>query len=123
MGAMPTAPRNRTCPASSLPSSEECSVASTSPAATLSPTLACKTSPAAMLLGAGRAALADVIDPAAGLVLHAKVGDKVSAGDVLATLHSSEEDKLIAGQVRFLGAVGIAPMEVAKRRLVHGEGA
>jgi pyrimidine-nucleoside phosphorylase len=78
---------------------------------------------AAMLLGAGRASLTDVIDPAAGLVLHAKVGDKVVAGDVLATLYSSDEGKLLAGQVRFLGAVGIAPMEVAKRRLVHGAGA
>src|SRR5450759_4790329 len=123
MGAMPTAPRNRTCPASSLPSSDEYSVASTSPAATLSPTLACKTSPAAGSMTSASAARPAPSSIAAGLVLHAKVGDKVAAGDVLATLHSSDEGKLLAGQVRFLGAVGIAPMEVAKRRLVHGEGA
>jgi len=39
-------------------------------------------------LGAGRATLTDVIDPAIALQLHVHVGDTVSAGTVLATLYT-----------------------------------
>lgn len=42
----------------------------------------------AMLLGAGRATKEDIINPAVGIVLHKKVGDAVTAGEVLATMHS-----------------------------------
>jgi thymidine phosphorylase len=40
-----------------------------------------------MLLGAGRARVDAEIDPAVGLVLHAKVGEQVRVGDTIATLH------------------------------------
>ena len=39
-------------------------------------------------LGAGREKLGDAIDPAAGIVLSKKLGEKVSKGDVLLTLYS-----------------------------------
>jgi pyrimidine-nucleoside phosphorylase/thymidine phosphorylase len=42
---------------------------------------------AAMLLGAGRATVDARIDPAAGVVLRRKAGERVAAGDVLAELH------------------------------------
>jgi pyrimidine-nucleoside phosphorylase/thymidine phosphorylase len=42
---------------------------------------------ASMILGAGRRTAEDAIDPAAGIVLHRTVGDRVAAGDVLAELH------------------------------------
>ena len=45
---------------------------------------------AALLLGAGRKTMSDVIDPAAGIRLHAKTGDAVRAGDGIATLYSSD---------------------------------
>jgi pyrimidine-nucleoside phosphorylase/thymidine phosphorylase len=41
----------------------------------------------AMALGAGRARVEDRIDPAAGLVLHKKIGDRVDRGEPLCTLH------------------------------------
>jgi len=44
---------------------------------------------AAMGLGAGRAAKDDRVDPSAGILLRADIGDPVAAGDVLATLHTS----------------------------------
>lgn len=47
---------------------------------------------AAMLLGAGRAKKGDHIDLSVGVILHKKVGDYVSAGDTLCTLHSNRED-------------------------------
>ncbi len=49
---------------------------------------------AAMALGAGRARVEDSIDPAVGLVLHKKLGDKVEAGEPLATLHINRSDTL-----------------------------
>ena len=47
---------------------------------------------AAMLLGAGRATKESEIDLAVGLVLRKKVGDKVEAGESLATIHANTED-------------------------------
>jgi pyrimidine-nucleoside phosphorylase/thymidine phosphorylase len=42
---------------------------------------------AAMALGAGRARVEDRVDPAAGLVVHKKVGERVARGEPLCTLH------------------------------------
>ena len=47
---------------------------------------------ASMLLGAGRATKEDTIDLAVGIVLHKKVGDKVSEGESLLTIHSNREN-------------------------------
>ncbi|MCW6664731.1 pyrimidine-nucleoside phosphorylase [Aerococcaceae bacterium NML191219] len=47
---------------------------------------------AAMMLGAGREKKEDVIDPAVGLVLLAKVGDQVKKGDPIVMLHSNTQD-------------------------------
>lgn len=45
----------------------------------------------AMKLGAGRATKEDTINYAVGLVLEAKVGDKLEQNDVLVTIHSDEQ--------------------------------
>ena len=47
---------------------------------------------AGMLLGAGRATKDSVLDLAAGLMLRKKIGDKVSVGDTIVTIHSNSED-------------------------------
>lgn len=47
---------------------------------------------AAMMLGAGRETLEDTIDPFVGMILHAKVGDKVTKGQPLLTIHSNREN-------------------------------
>ncbi|MCX8600692.1 MULTISPECIES: pyrimidine-nucleoside phosphorylase [unclassified Gilliamella] len=47
---------------------------------------------AAMQLGAGRATKDDVIDPAVGIVLHKKVGDKVEQGEALLTIHANTDE-------------------------------
>ena len=51
---------------------------------------------AAMNLGAGRAKLTDKIDHAVGIVLNKKVGDKVSKGDVIATIYANEKGVEVA---------------------------
>jgi len=50
---------------------------------------ALKIGEAAMILGAGRLTKSDVIDPSVGIVVHKKVGDKVTKGDVIATIYSN----------------------------------
>jgi pyrimidine-nucleoside phosphorylase len=52
---------------------------------------------AAMILGAGRATKESQIDVAVGLVLHKKIGDQVSAGEPLVTIHSNVQavDKVV----------------------------
>jgi pyrimidine-nucleoside phosphorylase len=44
-------------------------------------------------LGAGRAQKGDPIDPAVGVVVHARVGDRLSAGAPLCTVHAAGESK------------------------------
>ena len=44
---------------------------------------------AGMLLGAGRETMADLIDPAVGIVLNKKVGDKVNEGEVLCYIYTN----------------------------------
>ncbi len=47
---------------------------------------------AAMKLGAGRATKEDVIDPAAGILLSRKVGDKVTRGELLCRVYTNKEE-------------------------------
>jgi len=49
---------------------------------------------ASLALGAGREHMDDKIDYLAGIILEKKTGDKVNAGDILAYLHTSDENKL-----------------------------
>lgn len=44
-----------------------------------------------MMLGAGRATKEDKIDFAVGIVLRKKVGDRVEAGEPLATIYANRE--------------------------------
>lgn len=46
----------------------------------------------AMKLGAGRATKEDDIDPDVGIIVHKKVGDKVSKGEALVTLYNNMDD-------------------------------
>jgi pyrimidine-nucleoside phosphorylase len=63
---------------------------------------------AAMALGAGRAKADDAVDHGAGVLLHAKRGDPVSAGDAVATLYAASEDLLDAGEGRLATAIRYA---------------
>ena len=49
---------------------------------------------ASTMIGAGRARKEDVIDPAVGVILEVKVGEKVDAGAVLCRLYYTGEDNL-----------------------------
>lgn len=62
---------------------------------------------AAMLLGAGRERLEDAIDPAAGLVVHAKLGSEVEKGGALATLHYGDPARVEEAERAVLAAYEI----------------
>ncbi len=47
-----------------------------------------------MVIGAGRATKKDIVDPAVGLVLNKRLGDKVEKDDILAFLHLNKTDYL-----------------------------
>jgi pyrimidine-nucleoside phosphorylase/thymidine phosphorylase len=48
---------------------------------------------AAVALGAGRARIEDRVDPAVGIVVHVKVGDRVARGEPLCTVHEGERSE------------------------------
>jgi pyrimidine-nucleoside phosphorylase len=55
-------------------------------------------------LGAGRLKKGDPIDPAVGIIVHHKVGDRLNKGDLLFTIHANDRVKLEAAKARLLGA-------------------
>ena len=62
---------------------------------------------ASVALGAGRAKKDDAIDHSAGIVLVAKPGAAVRAGDVVATLHAASDSLLDEGERLFHSALDI----------------
>jgi pyrimidine-nucleoside phosphorylase len=73
----------------------------------------------AMQLGAGRATKEDRIDHAVGIVLHKKVGDVVSRGEAIATLHVNDESKVEAVLNRLLQAVTITKEQIVPPRQIR----
>ena len=72
---------------------------------------------AAWRLGAGRARKEDPVDFAAGVQLHAKPGDAVSAGDPVLTLHTSDEARFGRAIEALEGALAwAAPGTAVERR-------
>ena len=59
---------------------------------------------AAMRLGGGRERKEDGIDPGAGLLLHKKPGERVSAGEPIATLYTSRAERVGEASELFLAA-------------------
>ncbi|MBA4385835.1 MAG: thymidine phosphorylase [Anaerolinea sp.] len=55
-------------------------------------------------MGAGRKKKEDLIDHAVGVIIHHKVGDKVSKGEALFTLHASDQQSFEMAKARILKA-------------------
>jgi pyrimidine-nucleoside phosphorylase len=69
---------------------------------------------ACLALGAGRARKEDKVDPAAGLVIEAGVGDRVNAGDTLAIVHARSEELVNLVRERLQHAWRLTEREVAR---------
>jgi pyrimidine-nucleoside phosphorylase/thymidine phosphorylase len=75
---------------------------------------------ACVILGGGRERKEDAVDPAVGIVLHKKVGDAVSKGETLATVHYNKEGRAERAKQLLEESYRIAdspPKE--KRPLIH----
>lgn len=74
---------------------------------------------ASVALGAGRAKKDDAIDHSAGIVLVAKPGAAVRAGDVVATLHAASDSLLDEGERLFRSALDIRPERPKDAPLIY----
>jgi pyrimidine-nucleoside phosphorylase/thymidine phosphorylase len=63
---------------------------------------------AANALGAGREQVGDPVDPAVGLLIRAKLGDRVERGDPLAQVHARTEDAAAEAARRLREAIRVA---------------
>ena len=73
-----------------------------------------------LLLGGGRETKESVIDLSVGLILHKKVGDRVTAGDALATIYANDRDKMNAAKERFLTAYHVSDSFTDVPNLIKG---
>ena len=74
---------------------------------------------ACVILGGGRERKEDSVDPAVGIVLHKKVGDKVSAGEPLATIYYNAEPLGQRARQLIEASCQIEDAPPAKRPLIH----
>lgn len=72
-----------------------------------------------MLLGGGRAKKGDSIDHGVGIVLQAKIGDRVVEGQPLLTIHANDEAKLAGARQRLLSAYEWSDDETSPLPLLH----
>ncbi|MEP7135185.1 MAG: thymidine phosphorylase [Chloroflexota bacterium] len=63
---------------------------------------------AAVILGAGRAKKSDAVDHAVGFIIHKKVGDQVTMGEPLFTIHANDEAKLTEAREAVLAAHSVS---------------
>ncbi len=73
---------------------------------------------AAMALGAGRDRVEDAVDPAVGLVVHARIGGRLRVGDALVELHYRDAARLPAARALIQGGISISDEEPAPKSLV-----
>jgi thymidine phosphorylase len=75
---------------------------------------------ATVILGGGREKKEDFIDPAVGMVLHKKVGNRVEKGEPLCTVHYNAETRAARAQQIILESYRIGNAAPGTRKpLVH----
>ncbi len=70
-------------------------------------------------LGAGRRRKGDPIDPAVGIVVHPKIGDRLEAGQPIGEVHARDRDAAAEAARRVLAAMDVADGPVTPPPLVH----
>jgi thymidine phosphorylase len=95
-------------PEAELPVARETQVIAASSSGVLTGLDAYAVGVAAWRLGAGRARKEDTVQAGAGVQLHAKPGDAVTAGQPLLTLHTDTPEKFAYAEEALAGAVSIA---------------
>lgn len=73
-----------------------------------------------LVLGGGRETKDSTIDLSVGIKIHKKLGDKVLAGDSLATLYGNDRVKVNAAKERLFGAYSIDTAKPAPHKYIYG---
>ena len=71
-------------------------------------------------LGAGREKKGDPIDPAVGIMVYAKIGDQVQAGQTVFEIHANNAGKLLQAKERLKNAIEITQDRVERPPYFHG---
>ena len=74
---------------------------------------------ACVILGGGREKKEDSVDPAVGIVLHKKVGDRVDAGETLATIHYNDDAQAARARQLIEASCVVTDSAPQKRPLIH----
>jgi pyrimidine-nucleoside phosphorylase len=74
---------------------------------------------ACVILGGGRERKEDSVDPAVGIILHKKVGDRIEAGEPLATIYYNAKARADRAQQLIAESCQIADTAPPKRPLIH----
>jgi pyrimidine-nucleoside phosphorylase len=74
---------------------------------------------ACVILGGGRERKEDSVDPAVGIVLHKKVGERVETQEPLATVYYNSETRAEQARLLIADSIQIADAAPAKRPLIH----
>jgi pyrimidine-nucleoside phosphorylase len=74
---------------------------------------------ACVILGGGREKKEDAVDPAVGIVLHRKLGDAVTTGEPLCTVHANSETRAARAIELLLKSYQITDAPPEKKKLVH----
>ena len=74
---------------------------------------------AAVALGAGRVRKGDSVDPAVGIVVRPKIGDRLTSGDPIGEIHARDRDAAAEAGRRVLAAMDVADGPVDPPPLVH----
>ena len=69
---------------------------------------------ASWLSGAGRTRPGEAVDPAAGVLLHRVEGDRVSAGETVATVHAGDPTRIPAAVAELSAALGIGAVGTSR---------
>jgi pyrimidine-nucleoside phosphorylase len=72
-----------------------------------------------VMLGGGRSKKGDAVDPAVGLVLKAKVGDRVQVGAPLVTIYANDPGRLLEARERLLTAYRFSASPVVRPKLIR----
>ena len=75
---------------------------------------------ASVALGAGRIRKGDPIDPAVGLVVRSKIGDRVGTGEPIGEVHARSEEDAAEAARRVLAALTLTDGDVQPPPLIHG---
>jgi pyrimidine-nucleoside phosphorylase len=73
---------------------------------------------ACVILGGGRERKEDSVDPAVGIVLHRKVGDRVAAGEPIATIYYNSGSRVERTQQLLEESCGISDSPPSEKRLL-----